>query len=89
LKSLTTPRFWKAFEELPAVIQDRAKAAYDLWQRDPHNDVLQFKRVHTKREIYSVRIGKDYRALGVMEESEMTWFWIGSHSDYDKLLKSL
>jgi hypothetical protein len=35
----------------------------------------------------SVRITKDYRALGVLSEQEIVWFWIGSHSDYDDLLQ--
>ena len=26
--------------------------------------------------------------LGVKENNTVTWFWIGSHSDYDKLLDS-
>lgn len=89
MKSYATPRFWKAFNALPDEIQIRAKAAYKLWQQEPHNDVLQFKRIHAKRDIYSIRIGKQWRAVGVMRGDEIIWFWIGSHSDYDKLLNTL
>jgi hypothetical protein len=36
--------------------------------------------------VYSVRIGLGYRALGILEGSVVTWFWIGSHADYDRLV---
>ncbi len=35
----------------------------------------------------SVRIGIGYRALGVRKGEEIIWFWIGSHADYDRLLR--
>jgi hypothetical protein len=31
--SLTTERFWKAFEKLPDDVQMQAKKAYELWQK--------------------------------------------------------
>ena len=31
----------------------------------------------------------DYRAVGIMDDDEITWFWIGSHADYNNLLKRL
>ena len=37
--------------------------------------------------MYSVRIGLRYRALGVENQNGALWFWIGSHADYDKLLR--
>lgn len=36
--------------------------------------------------IYSIRIGQGYRALGERAGNEITWYWIGSHSEYDKLI---
>jgi hypothetical protein len=36
--------------------------------------------------IDSVRISRGYRALGLRDGDLVTWFWIGSHTDYDKLL---
>jgi hypothetical protein len=44
------------------------------------------KRVHAIQPIYSVRIARGYRALGLRDGDLVTWFWIGSHADYDKLL---
>jgi hypothetical protein len=37
--------------------------------------------------MWSVRIGLSYRALGYIENKEIVWYWIGSHSEYDRILK--
>jgi hypothetical protein len=36
-----------------------------------------------------VRVGLGYRALGVRESDTMVWFWIGSHAEYDRLVRGL
>jgi hypothetical protein len=48
---------------------------------------LQFKRIDPQDPIYSVRVGRKYRALGWLESDTIIWFWIGSHADYDAWLK--
>jgi len=70
-------------------VQERARAAYRLFQQEPSHPSLRFKVVHSSRPIYSVRIGLGYRALGVRDGDEIVWFWIGSHADYDRLLRVL
>jgi hypothetical protein len=35
----------------------------------------------------SARVGLRYRALAVEVDDGLLWFWIGSHADYDQLLK--
>lgn len=56
---------------------------------NPAHPSLRFKRVHTTKPIYSVRITRGWRALGVREGETMVWFWIGSHADYDLLISKL
>lgn len=34
----------------------------------------------------SARIGLDYRALAVMKGNRVVWYWIGGHSEYDRLV---
>jgi hypothetical protein len=29
------------------------------------------------------------RAVGMRKADEMTWFWTGSHADYEKLLRAM
>jgi hypothetical protein len=84
VKSRTTRRFREAFGVLPKPIQRRAREAYKTFLTDPYHPGLRFKRIHPSRPIYSVRIGRNYRALGIHEGDEIVWFWIGSHDEYDR-----
>jgi hypothetical protein len=34
-----------------------------------------------------VRVGRGYRALATEVDGALLWFWIGSHKDYDVLIK--
>ena len=67
-------------------VQEQAVSAYALWIADPHHPGLSFKLVNARSGAYSVRIGLGYRALGFLAGDRITWFWIGSHADYDALL---
>ena len=87
--SHTTERFRQAFIQLPKQIQRQAKKAYKQFKKDPFYPGLRFKHVHSTKPIYSVRINVEYRAVGVQNENEIIWFWIGSHDDYVKLLSRL
>lgn len=40
-----------------------------------------------KLSVFSVRIGIGWRALGLKKDDTLIWFWIGSHSEYEKTLK--
>ena len=89
MNSRTTDRFRRAFGLLPAPAQVRARRAYAMFRRNPSHPSLRFKLVHPNRPIYSVRIGLAYRALGVRDQDDIVWFWIGSHADYELLLRDL
>ena len=54
---------------------------------DPSHPSLEFKLVSQRRPVYSVRVSIDYRALGLLDEDEIIWFWIGPHHEYEKLLR--
>jgi hypothetical protein len=83
LKSRTTKRFWNLLQRLPGPTQVRAHKAYEQFRTDPG---LRFKRVSNEDPLYSVRIGTDHRALGLLKGDTITWFWIGSHEEYERLL---
>ena len=87
--SRRTPRFRKAFGELPDEIKEAARASYRRFRDDPTHPSLHLKQVHPTELIYSVRISLQYRALAVREGDTFVWFWIGTHSQYDALLKRL
>jgi len=87
LISRTTESFRKAFQELPEHIQQQARAAYRLFRQDPAHPSLRFKQVHPSEPVYSARVGRSYRALAIRAGERLTWFWIGSHADYEAMLK--
>jgi len=39
--------------------------------------------------LYSVRIGIHYWVVGHWDGDTMVWVWIGSHAEYDGLLKRI
>ena len=84
MKHHTTPDFWACFERLPTQIQERARASYERLKNDARHPALHFKKID---RFYSVRVGLHYRALGVEADDGVVWFWIGSHADYDQLIR--
>ena len=89
MRSKTTRRFRRSFAQLLEPIKDIAREAYRQFVDNPDHPGLRFKRVHSTEQIYSVRITRDYRALGIREDNIIVWFWIGSHADYDELLSRI
>jgi hypothetical protein len=89
MKSRTTRGFHDLFATLPAHVQQQAREAYKLFSENPAHPGLRFKQVYDDPPIYSARVGIKYRAVGALDGDTMLWFWIGSHADYDKLLKQL
>lgn len=87
--SHTTEKFWKLYSALPTDIRKQAKIAYFQFKNDPYHPGLQFKRIHSGKPVYSVRINIDYRAVGIADSAEIVWFWIGSHREYEKILQKL
>ena len=89
MNSQALPQFWKLYDRLPKKVRRRASKAYRIWQQNPDAPGLYFKRVGSTRPVYSVRIGDDYRALGLLHGDTVTWFWIGKHDEYKRLLKDM
>ena len=89
MTSHTTKAFRRLNAGLPRAAQKSALKAYRIWRDNPHHPSLQFKRIHAVRPIFSVRVGLGWRAVGVRSGETMIWYWIGSHDEYDGLLKRL
>lgn len=86
LKHFTTPQFWEYYRQLPQEIQELADKNYELLKQDPKHPSLHFKKI---RSLWSVRVGRNYRALGCDEPEGVLWFCIGQHSKYDDILKQI
>ena len=61
-----------------------ATRAYRIWEQDAFHPSLHFKKV--RGDVWSVRVGLHYRALGSFHGEQIVWVWIGTHAEYDKLL---
>lgn len=90
MKSRRASRFRRLFERLPEEVQRQATEAFARWMQNPGHPGLAFKKVDIEHNIWSIRIGRDYRALCVKTEegteSCYIWFWIGPHEEYDRLI---
>jgi hypothetical protein len=89
VQSHTTEAFRALLAAAPPVIQEKAQAAYRIWAQNPAHPSLRYKKVHSTLPIYSVRIDRDWRAVGTVHQGEMVWFWIGPHDEYERLLSRL
>jgi len=89
MTSRTTRRFRELLALLPTHVRSQARDSYQLFRQNPSHPGLHFKKVHLDPPTYSARVGIGYRAVGVVEDDTIIWFWIGSHADYDKLLEQL
>ena len=87
MRSFTSRRFRELYSSLPDEIKLRAKRAYQLFRRNPAHPGLSFKKVHNQEDIYSARIGLGYRALAQLDGDDVVWFWIGTHAEYDRILR--
>jgi hypothetical protein len=86
MRHFALPRFWRHYQQLPTHVRDLADKNYQLLQLDPFHPSLHFKQVGRTKQLWSVRVGAHYRALGVEKPDGIVWFWIGTHAEYDQLL---
>ena len=84
MKHRASPRFWRHSRALPDELQQLADRGYQLLLQDPRHPSLHFKRIG---RLWSVRVGLHNRALAIARDGEIVWIWIGSHAEYDLLLR--
>ncbi|HUE74366.1 MAG TPA: hypothetical protein VMP01_26020 [Pirellulaceae bacterium] len=84
MKHRATPRFWSLYRQLPEHIRQLADRDYQLLCADPRHPSLHFKKFG---ELWSVRVGLHYRALAVEDGEELLWVWIGTHAEYDRIVR--
>jgi hypothetical protein len=84
LNHYASPEFWELFNELPEDVQHLARENFELLKGNPRHPSLHFKKAGG---YWSVRVGSHYRALATEVEDGMLWGWIGSHSEYDHIIR--
>ena len=86
MDSRITRSFREALRELDPVIQRRVRRAYHLFMDNPQHGSLYFKRVKGTRNLYSARVDDNYRVLGELNGDTITWYWIGPHDEYERII---
>lgn len=84
MNSQTVDRFWRLYYALPDEVRQAARNAYRQFAVDSAHPGLHFHRLQAAPNLWSVRITRDYRAVGMLVGDTITWFWIGSHSEFDR-----
>jgi hypothetical protein len=79
-----SPDFWICYNALPVTIREQADRAFEQLKANPKHPSLHFKKVG---RFWSARVGLQYRAVGVDSADGIIWFWIGTHAEYDKLIR--
>lgn len=80
----TTPSFWEQYWSLPNDVREIADKNFKLLKGNPRHPSLQFKKVGN---LWSARVGLAYRALAVEDGEDFIWVWIGTHDDYERMIK--
>lgn len=82
----TTDRFWKCLGKLPEPVQKISRKNFELLKANPSHPSLYFKKVG---KFWSVRIGANYRALAIKDGEDFIWVWIGTHDEYERMIKDM
>lgn len=80
MKSHALASFWKCYKQLPQHAQKLADKNFALLKANPKHPSLGFKR---KGAVYTVEVGRSYRAIARERHGEYYWFWIGTHESYN------
>lgn len=84
MRHFTSPSFWDCYNKLPKHIQQLADKNFEILKENPQHPSLHLKKTG---KYLSARVGKKYRSLAVEVKAGLLWFWIGTHAEYNKLLK--
>jgi hypothetical protein len=84
VKSLADPQFHRLVANLPKSVQKLAGQKYRLFQQNPFHASL---GLEAKGAVWTVEVGRSYRAAARRHGDTFVWFWIGSHEEYNNLLK--
>lgn len=76
------PSFWKNYDKLPEWVRRRADKQFELLSDNPDHPSLNLKPVG---DYWSARVTLDIRAMAYRQGNTLYWFWIGPHSEYDRI----
>jgi hypothetical protein len=84
LKHQTAASFWALYSELSPNARRLADKQFRILEANSTHPSLHFKRVG---KYWSARVDQDHRAVALKVETGFMWFWIGTHADYERLIR--
>ena len=63
------------------MFKDASLRNFKSFGKNPRHPSLRFKKV---RDLWAIRVSRDYRALARQEKGDFVWFWVGTHSEYER-----
>jgi hypothetical protein len=85
VKHSASSSFWAAYHSLLRNVRELADKSFVLLKQNPSHRSLHFKPIG---RYWSARIGLHYRALGVSAPDGILWFWMGSHTEYERIIRT-
>ena len=86
MRHYADPEFWRYYRALPDDIRELADKNFELLKANPKHPSLRFKKLKGTSNLWSARVGIEYRAVAAQCDDGIQWFWIGTHADYERLL---
>lgn len=85
----TTAQFRRLYSEMKHDDQARADDKFDKVLYDPKSAGIHRinQNPYKQYEVYGAPAGLKQRVLGVRTGTCFIWYWIGSHEEYNKLIK--
>jgi hypothetical protein len=84
MRHFASADFWISYDALPAEVKSLADKSFALLKQDRKHPSLSLKKVG---RYWSARVGLRYRALAAETHGDLVWFWIGTHSEYDQIIR--
>jgi len=88
----TTVKFWNLYNALPEEIQAIANKQFALLKQNPLHPSLHFRKLPDRGlwEAYVTNQGVAYRAFArPLGQGSYEWFFIGTHREAERFLRSL
>ena len=84
MNHFASSKYWTCYGSLPKEVRQQADRQFALLKSDPSHPSLHFKKVG---KYWSARVNPWVRALGTESGNDLVWFWIGTHTEYERLIR--
>ena len=84
MNHFASSRYWTCYESLPTEVRQQADRQFALLKSNPSHPSLHFKKVG---KFWSARVNPWVRALATESGKDLVWFWVGTHTEYERLIK--